>query len=285
MRVLLVGAGGMLATDLEEALRSRGDFEVISRSEESLDITDRRALPGAVCDARPGCILNCAAYTDVDGAESNEGLAFAVNADGAANLADAAKSVGALLVHISTDFIFDGRKKGAYLEDDPPNPLSVYGKSKLEGEERVRASGCRYIIVRTAWLYGKGGGNFVKKIRELALERGRIKVVTDQRGSPTWTVDLSGAIISLLDAGAEGTFNAAGAGSCSRFEFAREIVRLSGLPAVVEPTVSSEYPSPARRPANSVLNCDKLFRVTGYRFRRWETALADFIRFLDGEER
>jgi len=285
MRVLLVGAGGMLATDLEEALRSRGDFEVISRSEESLDITDRRALPGAVCDARPGCILNCAAYTDVDGAESNEGLAFAVNADGAANLADAAKSVGALLVHISTDFIFDGRKKGAYLEDDPPNPLSVYGKSKLEGEERVRASGCRYIIVRTAWLYWKGGGNFVKKIRELALERGRIKVVTDQRGSPTWTVDLSGAIISLLDAGAEGTFNAAGAGSCSRFEFAREIVRLSGLPAVVEPTVSSEYPSPARRPANSVLNCDKLFRVTGYRFRRWETALADFIRFLDGEER
>jgi len=285
MRVLLVGAGGMLATDLEEALRSRGDFEVISRSEESLDITDRRALPGAVCDARPGCILNCAAYTDVDGAESNEGLAFAVNADGAANLADAAKSVGALLVHISTDFIFDGRKKGAYLEDDPPNPLSVYGKSKLEGEERVRASGCRYIIVRTAWLYGKGGGNFVKKIRELALERGRIKVVTDQRGSPTWTVDLSGAIISLLDAGAEGTFNAAGAGSCSRFEFAREIVRLSGLPAVVEPTASSEYPSPARRPANSVLNCDKLFRVTGYRFRRWETALADFIRFLDGEER
>ncbi len=282
MKVLLVGAGGMLATDLEETLRPRAEtFDLTACSEDSLDITDGEKLFEIVGETKPDLILNCAAYTNVDGAETNQALAFAVNAEGAANLAEAAKQVGAVLVHIGTDFVFDGKKQGPYLEDDQPNPHSVYGKSKLEGEERIRESGCRYLIVRTAWLYGKGGRNFVKRIRNLAQEKACIKVVADQRGSPTWTVDLSHALVSLLDARAEGVFNAVGAGSCTWFDFAKEIVRLSRISVVVEPIASNEYPSLAHRPANSVLDCEKLFLATGFRFRHWKKALADFIRLLE----
>ena len=278
-KLLLVGAGGMLARDLEKATRALpAAYELVARTHSQLDIRDRDRVLKEAKRLRPDVIVNCAAYTDVDGAESHPDEAFAVNCAGVENLASAARDVGSLLVHISTDFVFDGRKEGFYVEEDEPNPISTYARSKYEGEERVRSSGVEHLIVRTGWLYGERGNNFVKTIRRLALEKGTIRVVCDQRGSPTWSVELSEAILSLLAKGGRGTFHAVGEGACSRKEFAEETVRLSELSTTVEGISTKDYDAPARRPQNSALSTEKLFRLTGFRFRPWKEALADFIK-------
>ena len=276
-KVLIVGAKGMLGWDVTNRMRSHqtngpgslGSLKVRAIDIGELDITDADAVQSFVKREEPDLIINCAAYTDVDGCESHRELAFAVNASGPGHLAQAANAVGAHLLHISTDFVFDGNRRQPYVETDAPNPLSVYGKSKLEGERQVADTAGDYLIVRTAWLYGEHGNNFVQQMLKLAHERAELRVVDDQWGSAIW---------KLLEVGATGLFHAAGGGACSRYEFAREIVKQAGLETRISAARSAEFPRPARRPAWSVLDHGKLRAVTGYQLPHWRDSLAAHLQ-------
>lgn len=248
-RYLVAGAGGMLGTDLRVALADR-DVTALTRAE--LDVTDADAVRAAVVGH--DVVINASAYTAVDAAESDEEAAFAVNATGAANLADAAAAAGARLVHVSTDYVFDGTATAPYAEDTPRRPLGAYGRTKAAGEEHVERHP-RHYLVRTAWLYGAHGPNFARTMLRLAGERDTVSVVTDQVGQPTWSRDLAGWIVALLDADAPfGTYHGTNVGQASWFEFARAIFEGAGLdPERVLPTTSAEFTRPAPRPAYSVL--------------------------------
>ena len=249
-RYLLTGAGGMLAADLTRVLDGR---QVTALGRRDLDITDVTAVREAVTGH--DVVINTAAFTNVDAAESEESAAFAVNAVGAGNVADAAAAAGARLVHISTDYVFDGTATSPYAEEAPRAPLGAYGRSKAAGEERVLRHSDVY-LVRTAWLYGAHGPNFARTMLRLAGERDTVSVVTDQIGQPTWSRDLAAAVVRLLDAEAPfGIYHGTNAGEASWFDFARAIFAESGLdPERVQPTDSSAFTRPAPRPAYSVLS-------------------------------
>ncbi len=277
---LVAGAGGMLGTALRQVLTGRGTpFE--APDERSFDITDRVAVEKMVgrfasgVRAR-GVLVNAAAYTDVERAEDEAAVAYRVNEDGARNLAEAARAAGLGFVHISTDFVFDGAKAGAYTEDDETNPLSIYGASKRAGERAVREAYPEALVVRTAWAFGPGGVNFPSKILGLARQRQQLSVVTDEVGSPTFTVDLAGGIVALLEVGAEGLLHLTGAGSCSRFELAAEVLRLAGLRRDLVPVSTNAFPSRVARPANSVLDCSKAAAL-GVTMPSWRDGLARFM--------
>src|SRR5947207_7630801 len=273
MVILLAGAGGQLGRDLQPALAGT-DLHPFDHRQ--LDITDAGAVEAAVERVRPDWVINAAAFNDVDGAEQAEDQAFAVNAAGAGNLAEAAARVGAAILHISTDYVFDGTKGSPYTEDDEPNPLSVYARSKYEGEQRVRASRASACVVRTAWLYGWQGKNFVKAILAAAERGGPIRVVADQVGSPTATRDLAEAIAGLIQTPHPQSplFHVVNAGACSRFEFARAIV---GGRVAVEPITTEQSGRPARRPANSALRSSR-WPATGLpALSGWKTALVRFL--------
>lgn len=283
--ILVTGARGMLGRDLVSVLRRHlPPAEIFALGREELDITDEGAVRERVDEVRPAVIINCAAYTDVDGCEAERERAFLVNARGPELLARAASRAGALLLHISTDFVFDGAKGAPYREDDPPRPISAYGESKLAGEEAVRGLAPEHLIVRTAWLYGRHGANFVETILRLADRQDELRVVTDQVGSPTWTVELASAVVALLRAGARGTYHAAGRGWCTRYEWAGEILRLAGMERTLVPVTTEEFPRPARRPANSALDCGKLRREVGFRFCPWHRGLARYLRSRQQEQ-
>lgn len=268
--MLVTGGSGQLGRDLARALGPGA----IALPHSELDVTDAAAVAAAVGDLAPGAIVNAAAWTDVDGCEGDRERARAVNGDGAANVARAAGD--ALVVQISTDYVFDGRAGRAYVEDDPPNPLSVYGRTKLEGEEAVRSLAARWAVVRSAWLYGAGGKNFVTSIlRAAAGARDRLRVVDDQVGSPTATVDLAGVLVTLIEKGCTGTYHAVNAGGCSRFEFARAILEEAGEdPGRLSPVPTSAMPRPAARPAYAPLE-GRAWRAAGLPpLRPWREALA-----------
>lgn len=271
--ILVVGANGMLGRDLMALLgdRARGvDIDAI-------DITDLQSTERVVRTLHPSVVVNCAAYTDVDGCESNVETAMQVNGEGVAYLAMATRETGARLVQISTDYVFDGSKGGPYLEDDLPHPLSLYGESKLAGEMNA-AFNPEHLIVRTQWLYGLHGRNFVETMLRLAGERNELDVVDDQFGSPTWTVDLAGAIVALIDSGCTGIYHAANAGSCSWNEFARAIFEEAGLEILVRGMTTEQLNRPARRPLHSTLDCSKLERDTGFRLQPWRDALKSYLK-------
>lgn len=271
--ILVVGANGMLGRDLMALLgdRARGvDIDAI-------DITDLQSTERVVRTLHPSVVVNCAAYTDVDGCESNVETAMQVNGEGVAYLAMATRETGARLVQISTDYVFDGSKGGPYLEDDLPHPLSLYGESKLAGEMNA-AFNPEHLIVRTQWLYGLHGRNFVETMLRLAGERNELDVVDDQLGSPTWTVDLAGAIVALIDSGCTGIYHAANAGSCSWNEFARAIFEEAGLEILVRGMTTEQLNRPARRPLHSTLDCSKLERDTGFRLQPWRDALKSYLK-------
>jgi len=282
MIILLAGAGGQLGRDLQPALRGARLHPFDHRQ---LDIADARAVNAAADRIRPDWIINAAAFNDVDGAERAPEQAFAVNAAGAGNLAEAAARVGAAILHVSTDYVFDGSKGSPYTEQDRPNPLSVYGRSKYEGEQRVLASGAAACVVRTAWLYGWQGKNFVKAILAAAERGGPIRVVADQVGSPTATRDLAEAIAGLILAPTptlphkrgretEGLFHVVNAGACSRFEFAQAIV---GGRVEVQPITTAEAGRVARRPAYSALTSTR-WPATGLSaLSSWQVALERFL--------
>ena len=271
MRVLLTGAHGQLGTDLARLLT---DDEVHSTDLAHLDISDRVAVATLVRELRPEWIINVAAFNDVDGAESAQAQAFAVNAHGPGNLADAAAAVGAGIVHISSDFVFDGTKGSPYTEDDQPNPLSVYGRSKYDGDLRVLNSKASAIVLRTAWLYGMHGKNFVKAILERAKDGRPLDVVSDQVGSPTYTRDLADAITRVIRTPARGLFHVTNAGACSRFEFAKAIVRGR---VEVRPIPTAESGRRARRPGNAPLASVRWEKAGFPPLRPWQAALEDFL--------
>ena len=272
MRILVTGAGGQLGSELIDVL---AQDEVHGLDHGALDISDREAVFAAVDRVRPSWIINAAAFNEVDAAEGAPEQAFQVNASGAGYLAEAAVRAGAEMVHISTDYVFDGRKGAPYTELDHANPLSAYGRSKYEGELQVLNSQASACVVRTAWLYGRYGKNFVKAILAAAEGGGPLKVVADQVGSPTWTRHLARAISDLIRTPARGLFHVANSGACSRFEFAQAIV--DGRVDVL-PITSSEARRPAPRPANSALVSDR-WTAAGLRpLPDWRMALAEFLR-------
>ena len=283
-RVFITGATGMLGqalTALCEGLR----VPCFPYSEAQLDITDAAAVSAAVgrfageaagTAGVHGLVVNAAAYTDVERAEDDEGRAFAVNDRGARNVAEAAARHRLGLVHVSTDFVFDGTKDGAYTEADEPNPLNVYGRSKLAGELSVMAAHPEALLVRTAWVYGPGGSNFPRKIVELARTRAELQVVADEVGCPTATADLAWGILELWSAGARGLFHLAGSGSCSRFEMAEQVVVAAGSAARVSPVPRGTFPTRAVRPVNSVL-CVEKARAVGVELPRWRESLRTYV--------
>jgi dTDP-4-dehydrorhamnose reductase len=273
----------MLGTALQTVLSARG-ARFDAPAEGGFDITDAAQVAVRVRDFahlletdERGVLINAAAYTNVERAEDDETTAYAVNDTGAANLARAARDAGIGLVHVSTDFIFDGAKTGAYNEQDEPNPLSVYGASKLAGERSVLEADPSALIVRTAWVYGPAGVNFPVKILTAAREGRALKGVTDEVGSPTYTLDLAAGLLDLEDAGATGLFHLAGAGSCSRYELACEVLKLARLDVAVEPVLSGSFTVRAARPANSVLDCTKA-SVLGVMMPTWEDGLRRFLK-------
>jgi dTDP-4-dehydrorhamnose reductase len=252
MKILVFGAGGMLGRDVARAAEF-ANHEVVALSRAQVDITDPGAVAEAVMGVAPGAVLNCAAYTDVDGAEGHEAEARRVNAEGAGNVAAAAAAAGAAVVHPSTDYVFDGSKPEPYFESDEPRPLSAYGRSKLAGEAETVAANSRHYVVRSSWLFGTGGRNFVETMLSLAREQGRAVVVRDQVGSPTYTGHLAAGLVRLLDTSAFGLHHMAGAGECSWYEFALEIFEQAGVDCHVVSCTAEEFSRPAPRPAHSVL--------------------------------
>jgi dTDP-4-dehydrorhamnose reductase len=275
--ILVIGSRGMLGMDLVEVLRGDDAVRSAEADIDDVDITNAESVAACLERERPDVVINCAAYTDVDGCESNEQAAGAANATGPGLLARACERRGARLLHISTDYVFDGSKKSPYLPDDPPRPLSAYGRTKLAGERAVAAACQNHLIVRTAWLYGAHGRNFVATMLRLGREKPALRVVNDQYGSPTWTADLAPALAKLAASTATGITHATNAGSCSWYEFACEIMRLAGIDTPVHAIPTAEFPRPATRPANSRLDCSRTEEITGIRMRHWRDALAAYL--------
>ena len=274
MKILVTGAKGQLGT---EVAKQGNEHELILAGRGDLDITDARKVTSCLQELKPDAVIHCAAYTNVDGAESDEDGAFRVNVVGAQNLAAGCLEIGARLVYVSTDYVFDGTKQGVYREFDPVNPQTVYGRTKWQGEELVRQILGRHYIVRTAWLYGEGK-NFVRTMLQLAEKQHTLKVVADQIGTPTSTVDVTRAIYRLLDSDAYGTYHASCQGQCSWYDFACEIFRKAGKQVQVLPVTTAEFSRPAKRPAYSVLDNYMLRMTVGDLMRSWQEALAEYIQ-------
>lgn len=275
-RVVVTGAAGMLGRAMVAALSAAG-WEVVALDRAALDVTDLAAVRGACAELKPAVVVNCAAYTDVDRAESEPERAMLVNALGARNLALACLDMGADLVQVSTDYVFSGQKGSPYEIWDPCDPINAYGKSKAWGEHYVRSLLNRHYIVRTSWLFGPGGRNFVATILKLAREREAVPVVDDQWGCPTFTEDLARATADLIRTRAYGTYHVTNSGPATWYELASTAVRLAGLPARVEPIPTSALARPAARPRYSVLDPFPLPHVLGYQLPHWRDALGRYL--------
>lgn len=275
MRIVITGAQGQLGTALRQKLQGH---QLTALDLPAFDLTDPDC-GRVIAAAAPEVVIHAGAYTDVDGAECNPGQAMAVNAAGTERVARAAAQAGAKLMYISTDYVFDGRGARPYVETDPANPINAYGESKRAGEQRALACCENTLVVRTAWLYGFLGKNFVKTMLQLAGERPCLKVVSDQRGCPTYAEDLAGMLGHLVAHPAQGILHVTNEGHCTWHEFASEIVRLSGHRVPVEPITAAEMPRPAKRPAYSVLSLDRLHHL-GFRMPSWQDGLQRFVKAL-----
>lgn len=262
MKILLTGRNGQVGWELERLLPTLG--EVVATDRTTLDLADPDAIRRVVREVKPDVIVNAAAYTAVDKAEAEPELAARINGAAPGILAEEAKRLGALLVHYSTDYVFDGAIQRPYTEQDVPNPLSVYGKTKLAGEEYVKSTGCAHSILRVSWVYG-GPNGFLPFVLRKAKERAPMRVVADQIGAPTWARDVAVLTGGVVERRVAGTWHASAAGAVSRFEYAKEILRLRGFQSRIEPAKSSEFPSAAARPAYSALDSRGLERAIGIR--------------------
>jgi dTDP-4-dehydrorhamnose reductase len=277
MKILILGHKGMLGSDL--MLRLGEAHDVTGRDVGAFDVVSAEDCRRVVAECSPEVVINAAAYTNVDGCEANPEPCFAVNAAGVKNVALACRGRGITLVHFSTDYIFDGRKKTPYVEEDLPAPLNVYGASKWEGEKYLRDLAERYLLIRTAWLYGPHGNNFVKTILEKTSTVKALEVVDDQIGSPTSTCDLAAAVELLIERGHTGIFHVTNSGRCSWYEFACTIVRYSGMNDVtIRPIGSEKLTRPACRPSWSVLDCRKFTAASGMTLPPWQSALGDYLK-------
>ncbi|MBW9079583.1 dTDP-4-dehydrorhamnose reductase [Rhizobium pusense] len=289
MRLAVTGKSGQVVSALQ-ALASN-ELEIVSLGRPELDLSQPETVSKALRDAKPDVVISAAAYTAVDKAESEPEVAFAVNRDGAKAVAQAAKELGVPVIHISTDYVFDGTKATAYLESDPTGPSSIYGHSKLEGEKAVAESNPDHAILRTAWVYSEYGNNFVKTMLKLGETRDEISVVSDQFGCPSSANDIAIAIVEIAkrlsgdpSPRLRGVFHLAGTGETNWADFARQIFAFSaengGKPVVVNDITTAQYPTPARRPANSRLDCGKLEEIFGIRLPNWQTSTRSVVTAL-----
>ena len=283
MKIIVTGSKGQLGYALRKQSAGSGHTYVFTDMNESecisrLDITDRESVRSAVEGA--DVIINCAAYTDVNGAESNETLAMKVNAEAVGILAEAARETDALLIHISTDYVFDGKGNVPYDEDVRPSPVNAYGRTKLAGEKAIMDSGCRYMIFRTSWLYSDVGKNFYLTMNRLTAEKSELKVVMDQAGTPTNAYDLAFLLCHIIESemlDKVGIYNYSNDGVCSWYDFAREINYMLGHTCRVEPCMTDEFPSPAQRPQYSVLDKSKVKKTFGVEVPHWRESLQMII--------
>lgn len=278
MRILVTGSNGQLGKALQKVLPKKDSFFTTRKD---FDITNEKETVQQIASVRPEIVIHTAAYTDVDGCEKNPSLAFLINVKGTENIVLACQKIGAKAIYISTDFVFDGKKKSPYKEEDLPNPLSVYGKTKVQGEEIIKKLP-KYYIIRTAWLFGNGK-NFVRTILELSKKQKEIKVVNDQVGCPTYAFDLAKAIWQLIQKKSPfGVYHITNSGQCSWYEFAKEILKLEGKSKKVEikPITSKEWqkikPDSAKRPKYSVLDCSRVKKL-GIKIRPWQEALKSYL--------
>ncbi|MDL2246071.1 dTDP-4-dehydrorhamnose reductase [Methanobrevibacter sp. OttesenSCG-928-K11] len=276
MKILITGADGMLGTDVQEVLK---DEEIISTDVDTLDITNKEQTIETIKNLNPDIVINTAAFTDVDGCESNKDLAFKINAIGPENLAIACKEIDSPLLHISTDYIFNGQNDKPWVETDKTGPISVYGETKLQGELAIEKNLDKFFIIRTAWLYGLNGPSFPKTMLELAKNNNEISVVDDQVGSPTYTKDLALAISQLIKTDLYGIYHITNSDYCSWYDYAKLIFKLKNIDVDVKPVTTEEFPRPAPRPKFSVLantNWEKNFKP----LRSYKDAIAEFLNFL-----
>lgn len=296
MRLLIAGWQGQVARGLVEMAPGDPNVTACAVGRPALDICEAKTIERAMVNTRPDVVINSAAYTAVDKAESDQDQAFRMNRDGARALAEAAAKAGVPIIHLSTDYVFDGAKAAPYVETDATGPVTVYGRSKLEGEDAVRAANPRHVIVRTAWVHSPGGNNFVKTMLRLAGERDELRVVGDQSGNPTYAPHLCSAILDIArqikgqaeDFSGWGLYHAAGAGITTWHGLASEVMRVSGErggPSVpVTAITTADYPTPAKRPANSALDCSKLQRTFGITLPTWQDGAATCVgRLLAAE--
>jgi dTDP-4-dehydrorhamnose reductase len=270
MKILVTGAKGQLGLDLAQTLPEKG-HEAVTLSRKELDIADSKLVNNIVDKHAPDLVINAAAYTNVDGCETDLETAYAVNAEGPRNLAQCCERRGLDLLHVSTNYVFDGASSRPYEPFDTPNPVSAYGRTKLAGEEHVMRLSTRWYVVRTAGVYGQGH-NFVRTMLRVAKERDVLKVKEDEHIAPTYSRDLAESIAKIIEAGSYGLYHSTNSGSCSWYEFAREIFDIAGTDVEVVPVPGSEYPLPAARPINGVLA-----NLGGPELRHWREALADYL--------
>jgi len=279
VKILITGSNGQLGSDCKKVLRR--EHEVVACNSQEMDITDKEAIQETLNENNPDIVVNCAAYTKVDACESEKELAWKINVVGTQRIALGASEYGSKLIHISTDYVFDGRKRlpEPYVEDDEQCPVSYYGKVKLEGEKVVRKIVANHMIVRTAWVYGMHGHNFLKTMLTLALndpER-QIKVVNDQYGSPTWSYQLAQQIGKLIELNEQGTFHATSEGYCTWYDIAKYFLEKMGLRHNLIPCSTDEYPTPAVRPQNSILENKRLKELGGNLMTHWQNGIDLFV--------
>ena len=280
MKILILGHKGMLGSDL--FLRLFAFHELTGKDVEDFDIASQGACEEVIAENEPDVVINAAAFTNVDGCETERDTCFSVNAEGVKNVALACRQKKIKIVHFSTDYVFDGTQRKPYQEDDKCNPLNVYGKSKLAGEQYLRQLSDNFLLIRSAWLFGKNGKNFVKTIVEKARTEKLLKIVDDQVGSPTFTWDLAAAVQLLIEGQHTGIFHITNRGSCSWYEFAVRILKSACVTDVtVQPTKSELLERPARRPHYSVLTCRKFSETTGKVMRYWQVALDDYVSKME----
>lgn len=279
-KLLIIGSNGQLGSDMVQLSKQAG-FNISALDFPDIDITDATQTDHHISNFKPDYIINCSAYTAVDNCETHQKEAFAVNALGPQNIAASANKNGAVLIHISTDYVFDGNKNGPYFENDPALPQTVYGRSKLEGERFIAEQMRNYMIFRIAWLYGINGTNFVKNIRNIAqkrLEENKpLTVVNDQFGTPTYTREVCRQILSMIDKPYYGVFNCTNEGYCTWFEFAQKIVKAAGINVKLLPCTSEELARPAKRPFNSILENHRLKKLGLNIMNDWKTAFDEFL--------
>lgn len=276
MKILITGANGQLGRELTKQYKEKSNIELILTDVADLDITDVKAVYEFVNNNKPEVIINCAAHTAVDKCETDVDMAYKINTIGPKNLASSANAIGAEIVQVSTDYVFDGERDKQLTEFDEVNPQTIYGKTKLESEKVVSKLNPKHYIVRTAWLYGDGN-NFVKTMIKLSETNKTIKVVNDQKGSPTSTVDLARVIISLVENKNYGLFHCTCKGECTWYDFTKEIFRIKGIDTEVLPCTTDEFPRPAKRPEYSVLRNYMLELTTGDITRDWKEALEEYL--------
>lgn len=279
MKVLVTGVKGQLGYDVVKELEKRG-YQPIGVDRDEMDLMDNAAIRSVIRNLKPEAIIHCAAYTAVDKAEEEVELCYQINAESVKVIAECAKELDIKLIYISTDYVFDGTKEGEYTETDIPNPINVYGASKLKGEQYVQELLEKYYIVRISWVFGINGNNFIKTMRRLGEQLEELNVIDDQVGSPTYTADLAPLLVDMMETEKYGVYHASNEGFCSWYEFAKEIFKQSGIEVKVNPITTDQYPTKAKRPMNSKMSKGKLAKNNFSLLDNWENSVKRYLSLL-----